>query len=87
MTEILIKRGFDLNHIIKKQEKFKQNEIYFVKDSEKETYICLDRELKEETFKYFKENTDTKFICLERALDITKKWNLKHYMNDNFDAF
>jgi len=24
---------------------------------------------------------------LERALDTTKKWNLKHYMKDNFKAF
>ena len=27
------------------------------------------------------------FICLERALDTTKKWNLKHYLGNKFNAF
>jgi len=36
---------------------------------------------------YFKKNTEQKLIVLEQALDTTKKWNLKHYMKDNFNAF
>ncbi len=28
-----------------------------------------------------------KLIVLERALDTTKKWNLKHAMGDKFNAF
>ena len=33
------------------------------------------------------QNIDKKFICLERALDTTKKYNLRHYMGDKFVAF
>ncbi len=40
-----------------------------------------------ETLEHFKTHTDQKFICLERALDTTKKWNLKHYMGEKFKAF
>lgn len=87
LTEILIKRGFELTFTVEEQPQFTQNKIQLVKDSEKTAYICLDAELKDETVEYFKTNTDTKFICLERALDTTKKWNLKHYMKEKIDAF
>jgi adenine-specific DNA-methyltransferase len=40
-----------------------------------------------EEAEHFKKNTEQKLIVLERALDTTKKWNLKHYMKDNFKAF
>ena len=33
------------------------------------------------------QHTDTKFICIERALDTTKKFNLKNKMKDKFFAF
>ncbi len=87
LIEILIKRGFELTFTIEEQPQFIQNKIQLIKDSEKTAYICLDAELKEETVEYFKTNTDTKFICLERALNTTKKWNLKHYMKEKIDAF
>ena len=87
LIEILIKRGFELTFTIAEQPQFKHNKIELVKDSEKTAFICLDGELKEETVEYFKTNTDTKFICLERALNTTKKWNLKHYMKEKIDAF
>lgn len=87
MTEILLKKGFNLNYIAEKQEQFKKNEIYLATDGEKETLICLDVTIEMETVEYFKKHTDKKFICLERALDTTKKYNLKHYMGDMFNAF
>ncbi len=87
MTEILIKRGFELTFIIAEQPQFKHNKIQLIKDSEKTVYICLDSILENETVEYFKAHTNTKFICLERALDTTKKWNLKHYMKEKFNAF
>lgn len=87
MTEILLKRGFNLNYTTQKQEQFTKNEIYLAKDGEKETLICLDFTLEMETVEYFKKHTNKKFICLERALDTTKKYNLKHYMKDQFEAF
>lgn len=64
-----------------------KNEIYLATDGEKETLICLDVTLETETVEYFKTHVDKKFICLERALDTTKKYNLKHYMKDQFEAF
>jgi len=87
ITEILIKNGFKLNYTLIKQEEFKKNEILFATDGEKETLICLDVVIADETVEYFKTNIDQKFICLERALDTTKKWNLKHYMGEKFKAF
>jgi adenine-specific DNA-methyltransferase len=87
MTEILLKKGFNLNYRTEKQEQFSKNEIYLVTGGEKETLICLDGTIEMETVEYFKKHTDKKFICLERALDTTKKYNLKHYMGDMFKAF
>lgn len=87
ITEILLKNGFKLNYTLTKQEQFTKNEILFATDGDKETLVCLDGDLVEETIEYFKKNTEQKLIVLERALDTTKKWNLKHYMKDNFKAF
>lgn len=87
ITEILIKNGYKLNYILSKQDKFKNNEILFATDGEKETLICLDVVIANETVEYFKTNVEQKLIVLERALDTTKKWNLKHYMGDRFNAF
>lgn len=87
MTEILLKNGFTLNYTLTKQEKFKKNEIFLATDGEKETLICLDISIDMETVEHFKKHNEQKFICLERALDTTKKWNLKHYLDDKFNAF
>jgi len=87
LTEILLKNGFQLNYKADKQEQFKKNEILLVTDGIKETLICLDVTIEADTVEYFKKHTDKKFICLERALDTTKKYNLKHYLGDMFNAF
>lgn len=87
ITEILLKNGFKLNYTLTKQEQFTKNEILFATDGDKETLVCLDGDLAEETVEYFKKNTEQKLIVLERALDTTKKWNLKHAMGDKFNAF
>lgn len=87
ITEILIKNGFKLNYTLTKQEEFKKNEILFATDGNKETLICLDVIIANETVEYFKTHIDQKLIVLERALDTTKKWNLKHAMGDKFKAF
>lgn len=87
MTEILLKNGFTLNYSLTKQEEFKKNEIFLAIDGEKETLICLDISIDMETVEHFKKHNEQKFICLERALDTTKKWNLKHYLDDKFNAF
>ena len=87
ITEILIKNGSKLNYTLTKKETFKNNEIVLASDGDKETLICLDETISNETVAYFKTHTDQKLIVLERALDTTKKWNLKHYMGEKFKAF
>jgi adenine-specific DNA-methyltransferase len=87
LTEILLKNGFQLNYKADKQDQFKKNEILLATDGIKETLICLDVAIDADTVEYFKKHTDKKFICLERALDTTKKYNLKHYLGDLFNAF
>jgi adenine-specific DNA-methyltransferase len=87
LTEILLKNNFTLNYTATAQEQFTKNEISLVTDGDKETLICLDVSIEPETVDYFKVNTGQKFICLERALDTTKKYNLKHYLGDKFNAF
>lgn len=87
MTEILLKNNFLLNYKTVSQSQFKKNEIFLATDGEKETLICLDVSIDLDTVEYFKTNIDKKFICLERALDTTKKYNLKHYLGDKFNAF
>lgn len=87
MTEILLKNNFLLNYKTVPQLQFKKNEILLATDGEKETLICLDVSIDLDTVEYFKTNIDRKLICLERALDTTKKYNLKHYLGDKFNAF
>lgn len=87
ITEILISRGFMLTYKLELQPSFTDNTVYLATDGAKEVYICVDNSLSESTVDYFMQNTDTKFICIERALDSTKKFNLKNRMQDKFFAF
>ena len=87
ITEILIKRGFMLTYKLERQENFADNEVYLATDGTKTAYICVDNILADATVDYFMEHTETKFICIERALDSTKKFNLKKKMGDKFYAF
>lgn len=86
ITEILISRGFKLTYKIEPQPMFTENTVYLATDGIKKAYICVS-DLKDSTVEYFMQNTDTKFICIERALDSTKKFNLKNKMQDKFYAF
>lgn len=87
ITEILIKQGFMLTYRLEPQPQFIQNKVYKASDAYKTAYITVDSLLKDETVNYFMEHPDTKFICIERALDTTKKFNLKNKMQDKFYAF
>ena len=87
ITEILISRGFMLTYKLEHQPTFTENTVYLASDGIKEAYICVDNTLADSTVDYFMQNTDTKFICIERALDSTKKFNLKNRMQDKFFAF
>ena len=87
LTEIIIKRGFNLNYVATKAEQFTKNNVLWVTDGNKKAFVCLDDKLADESVAYFSKNTSEHFICLERALDTTKKWNLKHAMGQLFFAF
>lgn len=86
ITEVLLKNGFKLNYTVTKQEQFKKSEIVLVSDDEKETLLCSDVIITNETVEYFKSNTSQKLIVLERALNATKKWNLKYYLSKKFNV-
>lgn len=87
ITEILISRGFMLTYKLEHQPMFTANTVYLATDGVKTAYICVDNQLADATVDYFLQHTDTKFICIERALDSTKKFNLKKKMEDRFFAF
>lgn len=87
ITEILISRGFMLTYKLEHQPMFTANTVYLATDGVKTAYICVDNQLADATVDYFLQHTDTKFICIERALDSTKKFNLKKKMEDKFFAF
>lgn len=87
ITEILIQRGFMLTFKLEQQPQFADNTVYLATDGEKRVYICVDDYLNDSTADYFMEHSDIRFICIERALDSTKKFNLKNKMQDKFFAF
>ena len=76
-----------LTYKLERQASFTANEVYLATDGLKTAYICVDNILADATVDYFMEHTETKFICIERALDSTKKFNLKKKMCDKFYAF
>lgn len=87
ITEILISQGFMLTYKLEHQPMFTDNTVYLATDGIKRAYICVDGKLEDTTADYFMQHTDDKFICIERALDSTKKFNLKNKMQDKFFAF
>lgn len=87
ITEILIKQGFQLTYKLEPQPQFEANQVYLATDATHKAYITVDNKLNDATVEYFLAHTDTKFICIERALDTTKKYNLKKSMDSKFFAF
>jgi len=87
ITEILIKQGFQLTYKLEPQPQFEANHVYLATDAIHKAYITVDGKLDDATVEYFLAHTDTKFICIERALDTTKKYNLKKAMDSKFFAF
>lgn len=82
IDEVLLKNGFMLDYELTKIKDIEKNKVYLAKDNEREALICLEDKIFEKTIEHFKENKDMNFICLERALNTSKKWNLKHYLGD-----
>ena len=87
LTEILLKQGFMLTYKLELQPQFTDNNVYWATDGEREAYITVDTLLAGKTVDYFLTHTDKKFICIERALDTTKKFNLKKAMGMRLFAF
>ena len=74
--------------------KVKRNILYRLTPAEsyrfglvKKIEVLTVAEKNDEATTYFIEHPDKKFICIERALDTTKKFNLKHAMGKKFVAF
>lgn len=67
-----------LGHKLEAQSQFTQNKVYKATDGVKTAFITVDSKLYDENVDYFMHHTDTKLICIERALDTTKKFNLKN---------
>jgi adenine-specific DNA-methyltransferase len=86
ITEVLLKNGFTLNYHAEKQDQFSNNEVLFATDGEQKALICLDPFINSNTVAWFQANNAVKFICLARALDTTKKWNLKKHLQEKFYA-
>jgi adenine-specific DNA-methyltransferase len=84
--EVMLKNGFMLSYARTLVEEFARNNVYLVRDDFKQALVCLDAELKEETIAQLKGRSEV-FICLERAVDTTKKWNLKQMLGERLVAF
>ncbi len=63
ITEILLKNGFKLNYMLTKQEQFTKNEILFATDGDKETLVCLDGDLAEETVETSRKTRGKNSLC------------------------
>jgi adenine-specific DNA-methyltransferase len=97
ITEILLKNGFELNYRVSETVEIKGKRsdstndtsqiIELYTDGTKQIWLCMEEYLLAETVAHFCKNKTVKFICLERALDTTKKYNLKNKMGANFVAF
>lgn len=83
MYEVLLKDGFTLNFKIEKLNEFSKNNIFKVTDGEKRALLNLDSNINDETLQKLQDCKEERFICLERALDTTKKWNLKNIFGSN----
>jgi len=84
--EVMLKNGFMLSYARTRMEEFAKNNVYLVRDAFKQALVCLDAELNEETIAQLKGRCEV-FICLERAVDTTKKWNLKQMLGERLVAF
>ncbi len=84
--EVMLKNGFQLHYTREPLPEFSANSVYRVSDGHKTALVCLDGELKNATVAALN-GRDEIFICLERAVDTTKKWNLKHMLGEKLVAF
>ncbi len=84
--EVMLKNGFQLNYTRESVADFAENRVYRVTDGHKSALGCLDSELSNVTVAAMNGREEI-FICLERAVDTTKKWNLKHQLGEKLVAF
>ena len=86
LQEVLLKNGFMLDVQTEHLTDFAENVVFRAGDSHKEAVVCLDDDLKEQTIAKLK-GVEGVFICLERALNTTKKWNLRAEFGERLVAF
>jgi adenine-specific DNA-methyltransferase len=91
--EVLLKNGFQLHYTRTRREDFTENTVFEVRDPRRTALVCLawNESIKEATIKRLREIADAGeapfFICLERSLSTTSKWNLRHFLGKQFNAF
>jgi len=88
ITEISLKNGFGLFFILEKMsERFKSNAVYRLTGNGKDTLLCLDINLKEETIEtLIKHYEEDQVIVSSDALDTTKNWILRNTFGDNLSV-
>jgi adenine-specific DNA-methyltransferase len=76
--EVALKEGLGLVIGIRHETRYKDNEIYRVKDDEKEQsfLICLDDKIRASTVKQLEVTKDDMFVCRDIAIDDTMAANL-----------
>lgn len=91
--EVLLKNGFQLHYTRERRDDFTDNTVWEVADPRRKALVCLawSENIKDGTIGRLRELAETGdkpfFICLERSLSTTAKWNLKHFLDNHFNAF
>ena len=83
LYELLLKDGFEINFTRILLPEFDKNKVYRVSDKVKDALVCIDVSLDNATIQGLEKYKNIRFVCLERALDTTKKWNLKKIFDSN----
>ena len=88
ITEISLKNGFGLFFTLEKmRERFKSNEVYRLTGNGKDTLLCLDVDLNEETIEILIEHyEEDQVIVSSDALDTTKNWILRNTFGDKLSV-
>lgn len=76
--EVALKEGLGLVIGIQHEDRYTSNEIYRVKNDEKEQsfWICLDDKIRASTVKQLEVTKDDTFVCRDIAIDDTMAANL-----------
>lgn len=84
ITEISLKNGYGLFFTLEQLEAFSGNTVYCLTGNGKDTLLCLDDTLKDDTIEELAAmHSENQLIVTKRALDTAKTWTLQNAFNDN----